>query len=58
MENFENWLEDLETQTLTDELKEEILEKVKELYDGTYDEAYLEGKEQAIFEISGYIKNM
>jgi hypothetical protein len=58
MEDFQDWLEDLETQTLTDELKNEILEKVKELCDYTYDDAYLDGKQQAVFEIRGYIKNM
>jgi hypothetical protein len=58
MEDFKEWLEDLETQTLTGELKDEILERVQELYDDTYHEAYPEGKEHAKFEISGYIKTM
>ena len=30
MDDFKNWLEDLEIQTLTDELKEAILERAKE----------------------------
>ena len=55
MEDFEEWLiDELETQTLTDELKDEILEKVRDIYD----EAYLEGKEQAKFEILNCINNM
>lgn len=58
MEDFEEWLESLEIQTLTDELKSDILEKVQDLYNNAYDEAYLEGKEQAKFEISEYIKTM
>jgi hypothetical protein len=32
MEDFEQWLNDLDLQTLTDELKEEILERVYMLY--------------------------
>lgn len=31
MEEFEEWLKSLETQTLTEELKEEIIEKIYEL---------------------------
>jgi flagellar biosynthesis/type III secretory pathway protein FliH len=58
MEELIEWLESLEIQTLTDELKSDILEKVQDLYDNAYDEAYLEGKEQAKFEISEYIKTM
>jgi hypothetical protein len=55
MEDFERWLiDELETQTLTDELKNEILEKVSELHE----DAYMEGKEQAKFEISNYINSI
>jgi hypothetical protein len=54
MEDFEDWLENLETQTLTDELKNEILERVNELHE----DAYMEGKEQAKFEISNYINSI
>ena len=44
MEDFERWLiDELETQTLTDELKDEILEKVRELYEQAQSEGYSEG---------------
>ena len=43
MEDFERWLEDLELQTLTDELKNEILERVQELEDDAYEEGRDEG---------------
>jgi flagellar basal body-associated protein FliL len=55
MEDFERWLiDEVETQTLTDELKDEIIQRVAELYD----DAYLEGKEQMKFEIADYINNL
>ena len=38
MEDFEQWLNDLDLQTLTDELKEEILERVYMLYDNTQEQ--------------------
>ena len=38
MENFERWLNDLDLQTLTDELKEEILERVYMLYNDTQEQ--------------------
>ena len=39
MEDFERWLiDELETQTLTDELKDEILERLRELEDDAYEE--------------------
>lgn len=44
MEDFERWLiDELETQTLTDELKDKILERVRDLYTNTWNEGYLEG---------------
>jgi hypothetical protein len=44
MEDFERWLiDELEIQTLTDELKNEILERVSELEDNTYEEGRNEG---------------
>lgn len=58
MNEFEEWLVNLDAETLTDELKDEILERVKELEEYTHDEAYLEGKEQAKFEIIEQIKNI
>jgi hypothetical protein len=38
MEDFEQWLNDLDLQTLTDELKEEILERVYMLYNDTQEQ--------------------
>ena len=48
MEDFQDWLEDLETQTLTDELKREILEKVEILYEDSYGLGYAEAKHEII----------
>jgi hypothetical protein len=48
MEDFENWLEDLETQTLTDELKREILEKVEILQEEYYGLGYAEANHEII----------
>jgi flagellar biosynthesis/type III secretory pathway protein FliH len=43
MIDFENWLEDLDIQTLTDELKKEIIERVNELCDDEYEKGRTEG---------------
>ena len=37
---FMNWLDDLDIQTLTEELKEEIKERAEEAFDEEMDEAY------------------
>ena len=39
MDEFEKWLEDLELQTLTDELKETILRQAWLVYDDGYETA-------------------
>ena len=52
MEDFEDWLEDLETQTLTDELKKEILEKVEILQEEYYGLGYAEAKHEIIDHIT------
>jgi hypothetical protein len=52
MEDFQDWLEDLETQTLTDELKREILEKVEILYEDSYGLGYAEAKHEIIDHIT------
>lgn len=44
MEDFEQWLNDLDLQTLTDELKSEILERVQVVYEDAYGEGYHEAK--------------
>ena len=55
MEDFENWLEYLEIQTLTDELKEEILEREKELYENAQSEGYGEGYSEAKHDIIDHL---
>lgn len=40
MENFERWLNDLDLQTLTDELKQEIIERVQIVYEDAYGEGF------------------
>jgi hypothetical protein len=55
MEDFERWLiDEVETQTLTDELKDEILEKVKFALEDAYGEGYHDAKES----ILNHINNM
>jgi hypothetical protein len=48
MHEFENWLKDLATQTLTDELKDEILEKVDSLIEKNWDESYEAAKQDIV----------
>lgn len=56
MEDFEIWLMDeLETQTLTDELKEDILMRIQDLCDDAHEEGYEEGYNKAKEEITDYI---
>ena len=45
MIDFENWLEDLEIQTLTEELKKEILKRVDDLHKDAYGEGYGDAKD-------------
>jgi hypothetical protein len=52
MEDFENWLEDLEIQTLTDELKEVILKKVENIQEDSYGEGYGDAKHEIINHIT------
>jgi hypothetical protein len=47
-EDFEDWLENLETQTLTDELKREILERVRDLHEDAYGLGYAEANHEII----------
>ena len=42
MEDFEQWLNDLDLQTLTDELKSEILERVQVVHEDGYGDGYRE----------------
>jgi hypothetical protein len=53
MIEFEFWLYNIETQTLTDDLKKEILEMVEELFNSTYQEAYYDAKQKIV----NYIEN-
>jgi hypothetical protein len=48
MIEFENWLEDLDIQTLTDELKKEILERLEDACKDAYDEGYSEAKDDML----------
>lgn len=55
MNEFEEWLVNLEIQTLTDELKDEILKKVSELHEQAQSEGYEEGFSEAKHEIIDYL---
>ena len=48
MENFIDWLDDLDIQTLTDELKKEILERVEVLVQDAYGDGYFEAKDNML----------
>ena len=51
-DDFSFWLENLDTQTLTDELKREIIEYAESLIQDAYDEGYQQAKEDALEKIS------
>lgn len=51
MVDFENWLEILKNQTLTDELIKEILEKVEDIQEDSYGEGYGDAKHEIINQI-------
>lgn len=54
MENFTQWLEDLETQTLTDELKESIISYVQ----GLLNDEYLRGYKKAAHDALEVVSNL
>ena len=51
MNDFIEWLNGLETQTLTDELKEDIIEKFEEAVEASNIDAYADGKTDTIDEV-------
>jgi flagellar biosynthesis/type III secretory pathway protein FliH len=52
MEDFEKWLiDELEIQTLTDELKNDILIRMQDLYDDAHSEGYAKGYSEARLDI-------
>jgi len=55
MIEFEFWLNDKETQTLTDDLKQEIFEMVEDLVNNTYNEAFFDAKQKIINHIENDI---
>jgi hypothetical protein len=48
IDEFNEWIEGLDLQTLTDELKQEIITRVEELYDDARAEGYGEAKDHMI----------
>lgn len=48
MNDFIEWLEDLGTQTLTDELKEDIIDYVSSVSESSYIDGYRKASEDAI----------
>ena len=52
MNDFENWLNELKLQTLTNELKDEILEKVTVVYQDAFGEGYGNAKHEIINHIT------
>ena len=53
MIEFEFWLYNIETQTLTDDLKKEILEMVENLVSDTYNDGFFDAKQKIV----NYIEN-
>lgn len=51
-DDFSFWLEHLDTQTLTDELKMEIIEYAETLLQTAYDEGYQQAKEDILEKIN------
>lgn len=51
-EDFKEWIEDLEIQTFTDELRAEILEWVESMYWESQDEGYERCRQDAINKIN------
>ena len=54
LDNFIDWIRELNIQTLTDELKEEIIEKVEELAD----ECKAEGYSEAVDTMNDFLHSM
>lgn len=52
MNDFEFWLENLDTQTLTDELKREIIDYAEDLIDNARTEGYQQAKEDILEKIN------
>ena len=52
MVDFENWLEVLKNQTLTDKLIKEILEKVEDMQEDSYSKGYGDAKHEIINHIT------
>lgn len=48
MDDFETWLEELPTQTLTDELKDEIRERLEVEREESYSQGYNDAKEEIL----------
>ena len=48
IDEFNEWIEGLDLQTLTDELKEEIMTRVEELCDEARSEGYYQAKDHMI----------
>jgi hypothetical protein len=51
-DNFKDWLESLDTQTLTDELKDTIHDYALSIYEDARAEGYQQAKEDALEQIS------
>jgi hypothetical protein len=58
VEDFAYWLEDLEVQTLTDELKGDIIDKVRDIMEEIYESGVVDGRQLAITDIQNAIENL
>lgn len=57
VEEFKDWLDDLDLQTLTDELKETILEKVTDVSIKSQEDGWYEGFDEAKEKLQAFIDN-
>lgn len=55
MEKLLEWLENLDVQTLTDELKKDIIEQIEIVVDEAYEDGYNKAKDDIITHINFYM---
>jgi len=57
-EELIDWIDELSTQTLTDELKSEIIDNIIETMDDEYEEYYVIIREQTLVDVQNAIENL
>ena len=57
-EELIDWIDELSTQTLTDELKNEIIDNIIEAMDDEYEDHYVIIREQTLVDVQTAIENL